>query len=128
MAFLSLDAIIAEEKLTKYLLVPLPKDDKSKFLAKAGYTLDNWQQLERDLRAQVLRQPAEGIETTRYGEKYVICACLRGINGVELNILTIWMVANDTTKFVTLRVRSRLRRETLLQRCLTLVPDQGANS
>ncbi|MEH2044318.1 DUF6883 domain-containing protein [Nostoc sp.] len=110
MVFLPQDTIIAEEKLTKYLLVPLPKDDKSKFLARAGYTLDNWQQLERDLRAQVLTQPAEAIETTRYGEKYVIRACLRGINGVELNILTIWMVANDTTKFV------------------TLVPDQGANS
>lgn len=110
MAFLPQDAIIAEEKLTKYLLVPLPKDDKSKFLARAGYTLENWQQLELDLRAQVLTQPAEAIETTRYGEKYGIRACLRGINGVELNILTIWMVANDTTKFV------------------TLVPDQGANS
>ncbi|MCC5623026.1 DUF6883 domain-containing protein [Nostoc sp. CHAB 5715] len=110
MAFLPQDAIIAEEKLTKYLLVPLPKDDKSKFLARAGYTLDNWQQLERDLRAQVLTQPAEAIETTRYGHKYAIRACLRGINGVELNILTIWIVTNNTTKFI------------------TLVPDQGANS
>ncbi|WP_442947595.1 DUF6883 domain-containing protein [Nostoc sp.] len=66
--------------------------------------------MERDLRAQVLTQSAEAIETTRYGEKYVIRACLRGINGVELNILSIWMVANDTTKFV------------------TLVPVQGVNS
>jgi hypothetical protein len=41
---------IAEEKLTKYLLVLLPKDDKSQFLQKAGYTLENWQQLEIDLR------------------------------------------------------------------------------
>ncbi|MGF2037846.1 DUF6883 domain-containing protein [Nostoc sp. ChiVER01] len=65
--------------------------------------------MEQDLRAQVLTQPAEAIETTRYGQKYAIRACLQGLNGVELNILTIWMVANDTTKFV------------------TLVPDQGAN-
>ncbi|WP_242042393.1 hypothetical protein [Leptolyngbya sp. FACHB-541] len=42
--FLPLGAAIAEEKLTKYLLVPLPKDDKSKFLQQAGYTLENWQQ------------------------------------------------------------------------------------
>ncbi len=46
MVFLPQDSIIAESKLTQYLLVPLPKDDKSKFLAQAGYTLDNWQQLE----------------------------------------------------------------------------------
>ncbi|MFM6401554.1 DUF6883 domain-containing protein, partial [Planktothrix sp.] len=54
MVFLPQDSIIAESKLTQYLLVPLPKDDKSKFLAQAGYTLDNWQQLEQDLRNQIL--------------------------------------------------------------------------
>jgi hypothetical protein len=109
MFFLPQDAIIAEEKLTNYLLVPLPKDDKSKFLAQAGYRLDNWQQLEQDLRVQVLTHPAELIETNRYGNKYAIRACLRGVNGVELNTLTIWMVTNDTTRFV------------------TLVPDKGNN-
>lgn len=109
MVFLSQDAIIAEEKLTKYLLVPLPKDDKSKFLARAGYTLDNWQQLQQDLLVQVLSQPATLIETNRYGTKYAIRASLRGVNGTEIKILTIWMVTNNTTKFV------------------TLVPDKGVN-
>jgi hypothetical protein len=109
MVFLTQEAIIAAEKLTKYLLVLLPKDDKSQFLAKAGYTLENWQQLEKDLRTQVLTQPAIQIEVNHYGEKYAIRACLQGINAVELNILTIWIVANGTTKFV------------------TLVPDKGAN-
>jgi hypothetical protein len=89
--------------------VLLPKDDKSKFLAQAGYTLENWQQLEQNLRTQVLTQPAELLETNRYGEKYAIRACLRGVNGVELNTLTIWMVTKGTTRFV------------------TLVPDKGAN-
>lgn len=110
MVLLSPDAIIAFEKLTQYLLIPLPKDDKSKFLAQAGYTLDNWQQLEQDLRTQILTQSAELIETTRYGKKYAIRGCLRGINGVELNVMTIWIVVNGTTKFV------------------TLVPDKGGNS
>lgn len=109
MVFLPQDAIIAEEKLTKYLLVLLPKDDKSKFWAQAGYTLDNWQQLEQDLRTKVLTQPAEFIEDTPYGKKYLIRACFQGANGVELNTLTIWMVTNGTTRFV------------------TLVPDKGAN-
>lgn len=103
------NAIIAEEKLTRYLLVPLPKDDKSKFLAQAGYTLDNWQKLEQDLRAQVLTQLAELVGTTRYGEKYFIQASLRGRNGVELSVLTVWMMENGITRFV------------------TLVPDKGAN-
>ena len=31
------DAIIADEKITHYLLVPREQDDKSKFLAQAGF-------------------------------------------------------------------------------------------
>lgn len=106
---LSQDAIIAEEKLTRYLLVLLPKDDKSQFLAQAGYTLNNWQQLEQDLRTQVLTQPAESVKTTRYGQKYFIRARLLGSNGIGLSVLTVWMVENGITRFV------------------TLVPDKGAN-
>jgi hypothetical protein len=109
MGFLPQDATIPEEKLTKYLLVLLSKDDKSKFLAQAGYTLENWQQLEQDLRAKVLTQLAELIETNRYGKKYLIRARFRGTNGVELSTLTIWMVTDGTTRFV------------------TLVPDKGVN-
>lgn len=99
---------IAEEKLTKYLLVFLPKDDKSKFLEQAGYTLENWQQLEADLRSQVLTQPAEFLEETLYGCKYAIDATLKGVNGVELQVTTIWMLTKEETKFVTL-VPSRRR-------------------
>jgi hypothetical protein len=33
------NAVIPKEKLTCYLLVPRTKDDKSKFLAQAGFTL-----------------------------------------------------------------------------------------
>jgi hypothetical protein len=85
-----------------YLLVPLPKDDKSKFLAQAGYTLENWQQLEQGIRNQILSQPAEFLETTRYGRKYCIHDTLQGVNKVEISVLTIWMVTQDTTRFVTL--------------------------
>jgi hypothetical protein len=109
MMYLPQDAVITEEKLVKYLLVLLPKDDKSKFLAQTGYTIDNWQQLEQDLRTQVLTQPAELIETNRYGKKYAIRASLQGSNKIKLNLLTIWIVTNSTARFV------------------TLVPDKGAN-
>jgi hypothetical protein len=90
-------------------ILQFPKDDKSKFLAQAGYTVENWQQLEQDLRTQVLTQPAEPIETTPYGQKYMIWATLRGQNRIKLKILTIGMVNNNETRFV------------------TLVPDKGEN-
>jgi hypothetical protein len=42
-----------------------------------------------------IRQPAEPIETTPYGQKYRIRATLRGQNGIELKTLTIWMTNNN---------------------------------
>ena len=48
------DAVIAMDKLTRYLLVPQARGDKSAFLAGAGYARENAEQLLRDLRSQIL--------------------------------------------------------------------------
>ncbi len=42
---MSSNLVIENAKLTRYLLVYQPKDDKSKYLAQYGYTLENWQVL-----------------------------------------------------------------------------------
>lgn len=101
---LSPDAIIVEAKLTQYLLKPLPQDDKSKFLAKADYTQENWQQLEKDLREQILPLDAIFTEQTRFGDHYQIRGSLTGTNGVILLVVTIWMIEKATgkTKLITL--------------------------
>ena len=101
---LPIDALIATEKLTKSLLVKRPVGDKSEFLRRAGYTLDNWQQLEQDIRQQVLSQEAVPIEQTRYGEYFEIRASLSGPNRVALNVRTVWMreSSSGVTKFITL--------------------------
>lgn len=41
-------------------------------------SIDNWQQLEQDLRTKVLTQPAEFIDDTPYGKKYLIRAYFQG--------------------------------------------------
>ena len=51
------DAIIAEERIRDYLLVRQEEDDKSKFLALAGYSREDFWELVRDIREQIL--PAE---------------------------------------------------------------------
>ena len=99
------DAIIAEAKLTKYLLVWQEADDKSKFLERAGYTLENWWQLENALRSQLL--PLEAVpsdEPNRFGDVYEIRGVLQGVNGIKLAVVTIWMIEYETkvTKFITL--------------------------
>jgi hypothetical protein len=102
---LPLDATIAPAKLKQYLLVFRPADDKSKFLAQAGYLQENWQQLENDLRSQILPLPAVLSSTSNsFGDVYEIRGGLTGITGVFLKVLTIWMVEYETsqTKFITL--------------------------
>lgn len=98
------DTIIAEVKITQYLLKFLVEDDKSLFLAQANYTQDNWQQLEKDLREQILPLDATPTEQTRYGNKYEIRGTLTGPNGRRLPVVTIWMTEfpSQKTKFITL--------------------------
>lgn len=52
------DLIIQDRKLTHYLLIYQAEDDKSEFLARAGYTLQNWQLLKRDILSAM--EEAEG--------------------------------------------------------------------
>src|SRR6266446_3025363 len=98
------NTVIAPRKLTQYLLRLRLEDDKSQFLALAGYTLENADRLMSDLREQVLPLDAELFDETEYGPKYRIRGTLTGPNGRVLPVLTIWMKEEATgeTKFVTL--------------------------
>ena len=98
------DSVIAPEKLISYLLVKQARGDKSAFLATAGYTLENSEQLLHDLRTQVLPHNAVLLEKTKFGQFYEIRASLVGPNGIALRIRSIWMKEHlsGLTKFITL--------------------------
>ena len=98
------DTLIPEEKLTDYLLILKKRNDKSQWLASAGYTLENWEILEEDLREQILSTDATPMENTEYGQNYEIRGELVGLNGKILAIRTIWMTESATgrTKFITM--------------------------
>jgi hypothetical protein len=98
------DTAIARKKLTHFLLAWRDEDDKSAFLAKAGYLPDNAGELEKDLRSQLLPLDAEFLDHGEYGEKYVIRGRLKGPNGRRLRVVSIWMIENTggAAKFVTL--------------------------
>ncbi|MFN8527954.1 MAG: hypothetical protein U0670_05025 [Anaerolineae bacterium] len=51
-------AIIPREKLTGYLLIFRPESDKSRFLAKGGFTLENPADLEDAIRALIAENEA----------------------------------------------------------------------
>lgn len=96
--------IIATEKIKDYLLSHRKRNDKSKWLAKAGYRLENWQQLEQDLRTQVLSLDAIPTDKTKYGQIFEIRGVLNGPNGQTLKVYTIWMREHESksTKFITM--------------------------
>jgi hypothetical protein len=98
------DTTIAEDKLTRYLLLPQARGDKSAFLARAGYTLENAGQLLYDLRTQILPCEAMALESNKFGRYYEIRGTLTGPNGVTLAVCTIWMTEDlsGVTKFITL--------------------------
>ena len=98
------DAIIAAEKVTRYLLVRQTRGDKSAFLARGGYTIENAAQLLDDLRIQLLTIAATPLHSTEFVQFYEIRGPLSGPNGVTLQIRSIWMKENlsGITKFITL--------------------------
>ena len=97
-------ATIDPRKVTEYLLRHRREDDKSTFLAQAGYTLESPARLLADLREQILTQEAEVIGPFEYGTKFRIRGVLRGPNGRALRIVSIWVTLGTTgeTKFSTL--------------------------
>lgn len=97
-------AVITAEKIKNYLLKSRKRNDKSKWLAKAGYTLVNWQRLEKDLRTQILSLDAIPTEKTMFGQMFEIRGQLKGPNEETLSVRTIRMreYKSDLTKFITI--------------------------
>jgi hypothetical protein len=107
------DANIPQEKLVRYLLVLKQRNDKSQFLAKAGFTQENSETLRSAI--ALLIQSAEAVEdgTNEYGIFYRVDGALRGINGRSLAVVTVWLqwYSDGSFHFVTLKPRKESRRE-----------------
>jgi len=99
------NAIIPDDKIIRYLLVQKARNDKSKFLAKAGFTTENPQALK--IAIQSLTKIGEAIEdrNNEYGTFYQVIGELVGANGVILSVVTIWLKrqVDDKFQFVTLK-------------------------
>lgn len=68
---------------------------KAAFFAQLGYSADNWQRLERDIREQHLTQFAELGQESPFGRKYTITAPLRGPQSEARQITTVWIIRVD---------------------------------
>src|ERR1700674_292651 len=101
------DALILAEKLTRYLLLPRPWDDKAKFLAQAGFGRGNPETL-----LGALRELASGADAFQdgqndYGEFLRTDGELVGPSGRRLAVTAIWLRQHldGQGRFVTLKPR-----------------------
>lgn len=93
------DAIIPDDKMTRYLLVPKPRNDKSKFLAQAGFTSEDPEILKAAIRALASRENAVEDEDNEYGTFYRVVGELVGEDGIALSVVTIWLKRPSDGKF-----------------------------
>lgn len=104
-------AVIATAKLREYALNPNHDSGKYKaeFFRQMGYTQENWQMLERDIREQHLRSEAQPGQPSRHGAKYTITAPLQGPTGTARQVTTVWIlrVGQDFPELVTIEPASR---------------------
>jgi len=99
-------AVIAPDKLIEYVLNAEHKRGgaKARLLAQFGYTTENWERLDADLRLYHLDAEVDEVRQTLYGMRYEIRAPLQTPNGRTLVIRTIWQIdeGTDFPRFITL--------------------------
>jgi hypothetical protein len=97
------DALIAPEKLTKYLLIRRIKDDKSRYLAQAGFDLSNPQLLAAAIRHASQQTEATIHRANQHGIYYNQRCELTGPGGHQLPVLLVWLLRLDGIySFITL--------------------------
>jgi hypothetical protein len=97
------DAIIPPGKLVNYLLTPRAKDDKSRFLARAGFDQSNPEVLEAAIRRACASAEARVDRVNQYGTYYKLRCELTGPAGVEIRAILVWLCRLDGVySFVTL--------------------------
>lgn len=105
------DAQIIRDKLTKYLLVRRLKDDKSGYLARAGFDASNPDALEAAIRHVIAQMDANIDRANEHGTYYNVRGELTGPNGRKLPVVLIWLCRLDGIfSFITL-VPPRERRQ-----------------
>ena len=93
------DLIIPDDKITRYLLVPQLRNDKSRFLAQAGFTQENSAELKLAIQTQAVAEDAIEQKRNEYGIFYQVEGNIIGVNGISLSVITVWLQREIDGKF-----------------------------
>lgn len=99
-------AVISLDKLVEYLL-NVEHDrggSKARLLLEFGYSRENWQRLEGDIRRFHLSADVKFVRETAYGTRYEISQVLETPNGRTLRLRTVWQTDKgmDYPRLITL--------------------------
>src|ERR1044072_1789266 len=81
---------VPDSKITHYLLLPRPIDDKSKYFTSLGFTMQNWRELARALYRHANQYDCTPSRQTPNGTIYVVQCNLTTPNGRKPCIRTFW--------------------------------------
>ena len=93
------DLIIPDAKITQYLLVFKTRNDKSRFLAQAGFTQENPEDLTLAIQKQAVDREAIEEKSNEYGTFYQVQGELIGVNNISLSVVTVWLQRQIDGKF-----------------------------
>ena len=104
------NAIIADAKLSQYLLVYREQDDQSKFLARAGFTQNNPEALKNAIVQLIQTHDAIEDRQNEYGTFYRVEGELQG-ETQSLPVITIWLqrAIDGHFQFVTLKPKKQTK-------------------
>jgi len=87
-------AVIEVAKIREYLLSPTHSVGRFKaaFFSGLGYSIRDWRRLENDLKAFAISEEAVGGRPSDYGKKYEVRGIIKGPNGKDAAIVTVWIV------------------------------------
>ena len=94
----SSSAVIANEKFTKYLFNPDNKNGWAKgqaMSARLGYSLDNWETLQKEILQAASRYPATAKGNSGYGERFEQRIVFYGVKGTPANVVVGWIQRED---------------------------------
>lgn len=97
------DAIVAASKLTQYLLTRRRTDDKSGYLAQAGFGVDSAPALEAEIRRLTASTEATVHRVNEHGTYYTVSGTVVGPNMRQLRVKLVWLQRIDGLfSFITL--------------------------
>jgi len=93
------DAEMPVDKFTDYLLVDKEYNDKSKYLAKAGFTAKNYTKLIKEIQLLITNNEATIEKSNVYGTFYRVDGIINGFNNVSIPVTRIWLERKIDNRF-----------------------------